>query len=184
MEFFEKIRDFIKGLEDVDIYKYFAAFFAAMLIILSLFIYLHYSRVNKYLTDIKNVETMRSQTKKILSDYKAVTAQKEVVEEILAQNKDFRIGEAYQSILEKTGLLRFQTDQTTPTAGESVSGKTEILISSHFAGITMKQLTDLLLAIANVPQMYTKDIVIKKSPTMPTIDVEITVATLEPSTTT
>src|SRR5262249_28581672 len=154
MEIVEKIRDFIKSLEDVDVYKYFAAFFGAFLVLLSLFIYFHYSRVNRYLADIKNLESMRAQTKKILGDYKTVTAQREKVEEILAQNKDFRIGEAYQAILEKTNLLAKQTDQSTPTAGESIGGKTEIFITSRFERLNMKQIADLLLAIANVPQMY------------------------------
>lgn len=179
MEFLETIRDFIKGLEDRDVYKYFAAFFAGLFVLLSLSFYLHYNRVHKYLADIKNVESMRAQTKKILSDYKAVTAQKEKVEEILAENKEFRLGEAYQAILEKTGLLARQTDQSTPTAGESIGGKTEFYLTSHFEGMNMRQVTDLLLAIANVPQMYVKDLVIKKEPNTPAVDVDITVATLE-----
>lgn len=182
MDFLEKTRDFIKSLEDIDVYKYFAAFFATLLVLLSLFMYFHYSRVSKYHADLKNIETMRAQTKKILNDYKAVTAQKEKVEEILAENKEFRIGEAYQLVLEKMRLLPYQTEQTTPTAGESVGGKTEIQISSHFSGLTMKQLTDLLIEIANVPQMYVKDLTIKKASNAAAVDVDITVATLESTT--
>lgn len=183
MELLDRIQEFIKGLEDIDVYKYFAAFLAALVVLLTISIYLHYSRVSRYTADLKTLETLRAQTKKILSDYKAVTAQKEKVEDILAQNKNFRVGEAFQSILEKTHLLMHQTDQTAPTPGETVSGKTEILVSSHLNNINMKQLTDLLLQIANVPQMYTKDLVIKKNPNAPAVDVDITVATLEPSTT-
>ncbi len=182
MEFLEKIREFIKGLEDKDAYLYFAAFIGFLLLLLAGSFYFHYRRVNKYLDEIKNAESMRTQTKKIISDYKAVSAQRARVEEILAENKDFRIGEAYQSILDKSGLARFQTEPVAPTRGETVGGKTEILISSHLAGLSMKQLTDLLLQIANVPAMYTKDLIIKKSPNAPAVDIDITVATLEPGT--
>lgn len=129
MELLDKIRDFIRGLEDRDVYKYFAAFFASIIVLLSFAIYFHYSRVSRYTTDLKALETLRNQTKRILSDYKAVSAQKEKVEEVLAQNKSFRVGEAFQSILEKTNLIMHQTDQTAPTAGETISGKTEILVA-------------------------------------------------------
>lgn len=182
MEFLEKIVDFINGLETSDIYKYLALFFAALLIPLSLLIYLHYSKVHTYQTALKSAETLRAQTKKILSDYRTVNAQKEKVEEILSQNKDFRIGEAYQSLLVKLGLATQQVEQATPTAGETVSGKTEILLNSHINSLTMKQVTDLLSQIAAIPQMYIKDLVIKKAPNTPTVDIELTVATLEPST--
>lgn len=182
MEFLEKIADFINGLETTDIYKYLGMFIAALLIPLCLLFYLHYSKVHTYQSSLKSVETLRAQTKKILSDYKMVNAQKEKVEEILSQNKDFRIGEAYQSLLEKLGLATSQVEQATPTSGETVSGKTEFLLSSHINSITMKQVTDLLSQIATIPQMYIKDLIIKKAPNTPTVDIELTVATLEPST--
>ena len=183
MEFLHKIKDRVKSLETSDIYKYFGIFFGIMLACLALLTYVHYSKVSKYTTSLKTLEKARAQTKKILRDYKAVSAQKAHVEEILAENKNFRVGEAYQSILERLGLTMRQTDQTAPTPGESISGKTEIVVSSHINGITMKQLTNLLSEIGNVPQMYTKDLVIKKNPQAPVVDIYISVATLEPSST-
>lgn len=181
MTFLEKIRDAIKEWETRDALLYLGAFLTGLVILFGLTIYLHYRKVSYYQTALKSVENMRNQTKKIISDFKAVTAQKEKVEEILAQNKNFRVGEAYQLILEKTGLISRQTDQSTPTSGETTSGKTEIFVTSHLAGINMKQLTDLLVDIAEIPQMYVKDLVIKKNPTSPAVDIDITVATLEPS---
>ena len=70
-----------------------------------------------------------------------------------------------------------------PTTGETVSGKTEVQISSNLRGMSMKEVTDFLMLIAQVPQLYTKDITIKKTPGRPTVDIDITVATLEPSAT-
>ena len=46
----------------------------------------------------------------------------------------------------------------------------------------MKQLTDLLASIAQVPQLYLKDLTIKRSSRGRAVDVDITVATLEPPT--
>lgn len=182
MEFLDKIIDSIKSLEDRDFYTYAGLGFGAFFLALSLLIYVHYSKVTKYQNELKRIDVMRQKTKQILSNYKVVTAQKEKVEDILAQNKDFRIGEAYQFIVNKVGLTSRLVDQTAPTTGEVVSGKTEVLVRSHFAGLNMKQVTDLLSEIADVPQLYVKDLVIKKTPNAQTVDVDITVATLEPST--
>jgi hypothetical protein len=181
VEFLESLRDFIKNVDEGDYYKYFGAFMGALLIALSLVFFIHYRKVTTYQTNLKNIDAQRTQARKILADFKVVTAQRERVEEILEQNKEFRIGEAYQSIVQKMGLNSQMHDLTAPSLGESVSGKTEVLVSSHFSSITMRQVTDLLSEIAAVAILYVKELVIKKTPNSQTVDVDITVATLEPS---
>ncbi len=179
MELLDKFRDFISNLEDTDFYKYLGAFFGVFALLLCLLFYIHYSKVNKYFAELKKADAMRLQTKKLLGDYKAVNAQREKVEDILAKDRNFRIGEAYQTIVQRSGLSS-RAELSAPTSGESFSGKTEVVISSHFSSLTMKQVTDLLQAIAQVPQLYVKDLVLKKTPSQ-TVDVDITVATLVPS---
>ena len=182
MEFLHPIRDFIKDLEEADYYKYFGAFMGLFFVAFGILAYIHYSKVTRYRTGLKKVAILRTRAKKILSDYKQVAAQKGKVEEILAENKDFRIGEAYQSIVQKVGLTSRTQEFSAPTRGDIVSGKTEVFISSLFSAITMKQLTDLLSAVAGIPQLYVKDLVIKKTPNTQAVDVDITIATLEPGT--
>lgn len=181
MEFLRPISDFIHNLDESDYYKYGGAFLGAVALVFLLLIYIHYSKVHKYYANLKKVETLRAQTKNIVSDYRVVLAQREKVEEILEQNRDFRIGEAYQSIIQKVGLSSRASEISAPTTGESISGKTEVQVSSHFAGINMKQVTDLLSEIAAVPRLYVKELVIKKTPNAQAVDVDITVATLESS---
>ncbi len=108
-------------------------------------------------------------------------AHSQKVEEILAQNKDFRIGEAVLDIIQRAGL-RLQ-NPITPTTGESVSGKTEIQVTAQLSRLSMKNVTDLLTTIAAVPQLYTKELSIKKEGDSPAVDLDITIATLELSST-
>lgn len=176
-----RIQSFIKGLEERDLYLYMGGFLAIFFLLFGLTLYLHYRRVSWYTTELQKLDTARTQTRKILSNYKAVTVQQARVEEILAENKNFRIGEAYQSIIRRVRLEYNQPEQPTPTTGETVSGKTEVLLHTHLNRISMKQLTDLLSEIANVSQMYPKDIVIKKTPNAQAVDVDLTIATLEPA---
>lgn len=181
MALLTRIREFIKSLDERDLYFYMGGFFGACLLLFGLVIYFHYSRVSRYATDLKRLDTQRGQTRKVLSNYKTVNLQQARVEELLAENKNFRIGEAYQSIINKLRLGVHQQEQPTPTTGETVSGKTEVLLHTHLDRISMKQLTDLLSEIANIIQMYPKDLVIKKTPNAQAVDVDLTIATLEPA---
>ncbi len=182
MEFLEQLRDTINSLEDTAFYKYLAAFFGGIIILLGLLVYFHYRKVSNYTEELKKVDVLRTQTKKILSDFKVVTQQRHLVEDILSENKNFRIGEAFQSIVQRLGLKQNLSEQTGLATGETISGLTELHISAHFSSISMKQLTDLLTALGQVPQLYTKDLTIKRSPRGRSVDVDINVATLEPST--
>lgn len=182
MEFIERIRDTINSLEDTAFYKYLAAFFGGIVLLLGILTYINYRKVSNYTQELKKLDTLRSQTRKLLSDHQIVTQQKQLVQDILAENKNFRIGEAFQSIVQRLGLKPNLSDQTALATGETISGMTELYISAHFSTITMKQLTDLLASIAQVPQLYVKDLTIKRSSRGRAVDVDITVATLEPPT--
>lgn len=179
MEWLDKLRDYVRSLENRDLYKNLGAFFGAILLLLAITFYLHYRRVNRYTADLKTLENLRAETKRIIANYKAVTAQKEKVDELLAQNKNFRIAEAYHTIVQKLGLLPKLRDPISPAIGETVSEKTEVTITSHFNGLTMKLLTDLLSQIAATPPLYVKDVVITKASPTQTLEVDMTVATLE-----
>lgn len=182
MEFIERLRDSINNLEDRAFYKYLAAFLGGIVLLLGILTYMHYRKVSHYTQELKKLDTLRSQTKKLLSDFQVVTQQRHLVEDILAENKNFLIGEAFQSIVQRLGLKPYLSDQTAPATGETLSGMTELYINAHFTGITMKQLTDLLASIAQVPRLYLKDLTIKRSSRGRAVDVDITVATLEPPT--
>ena len=183
MQWLDNIRDYVRQLDTRDLYKGLALFFGVLALLLSLTFYLHYRRVKRYTADLKTLDNLRSETKRIITRYKAVSAQKEKVEELLAQNKNFRIAETYHTIVEKLRLLPKLKGPITPVVGETISGKNEVSVSSHFSDISMKNLTDLLSQIATIQQLYTKELTIKKSANTQAIDVDITIATLESSTT-
>lgn len=183
MEWLDKIRDYIRQLENRDLYKSLALFFGALALLLLLTFFLHYRRVARYTTDLKTLDTLRVQTKRIITSHKAVTAQKEKVEELLAQNKNFRIAETYQTIVQKLNLAPKLREPISPVVGDTTSGKTEVTVTSHFSGISMKNLADLLSQIATIQQLYTKELTIKKSSNTQEVDVDITIGTLESSTT-
>jgi len=181
MQILDSLRDKIKYADDKELYQYVGIFSGITCVTFALLLYLHYSRVSWHTGQLKQLNSWRTQTRQILSDAKMVKLQQEEVEEILAKDKDFRIGQAYQAIVRSANLTSKVVDQSIPTTGESISGKTEVLVTSQLRGLSMKEVTDFLVLIAQVPQLYTKELTIKRTPGRSMVDVDITVATLEPS---
>lgn len=179
MQLFDSVRDFIKYAEPKELAKYLGIFAGVFCLLFGILMYLHYSRVSWYTNQSKQLDTWRKQTQKILRDAKLVKAQQQQVDQIIAKDKDFRIGDAYESIMRKAGVFSKATDTSDATTGESLSGKNEVLITSHLKGLSMKEVTDFLVQIAQVPQLYTKDLTIKRTAGRSTVDIDITVATLE-----
>lgn len=181
MEALIKFRNFIKSLEDKDFYKYCAIAGSVILLLLGLIFFIFWSKVNRYTNEFMEINKLRNSTKTILTDYKIVNQQRAKVEEILAQNKNFILAKAYKDIIDELNLGSFQSEEPKRSQGQIVGDKIETILSGSLSGISMKQLTDLLSEIANVEQIYPKDLVIKKSPNKNAVDIELTIATLETS---
>jgi hypothetical protein len=181
MELLESLRTRLENADDKELYTYFGIVGGVLFLLFGLLMYNYYSRVSWYSNELKKINTQRSLTRQILRDAKLVKAQQQQVEEILAQDKDFRIVEAYQTIIRSGNFASRLVDQSAPTTGESISGKTEVQVTSKLKNMSMKEVTDLLAMIAAVPQLYTKEISIQKPHGKATVDLDITVATLESS---
>lgn len=179
MALFDPLVTFIKQADDREFYTYLGIFAGVIALLFGLLIYYHWRQVSWYHVQVTKLNRERNKTKDILRNTQLVKAQQQQVEEILTKDKDFRIGQAYKSIVQQSRLGSREVNRSTPRTGETVSDMTEVQISSTLKGLSMKEVTDFLLAIAKVPQLYTKDITIKKTPGRSSIDVDITVATLE-----
>lgn len=181
METLKKFRNFIDNLEDKELYQYILLACGLLIAIMGIFIYIHYSYVNKYKNEIEQVNKQRQVTKKILTEYKLVNQQQDKVEEILAQNKNFIITKEFKDIIQKIGLESHMSDEPKRVVGETIRNKTEMLLNAHLEAISMKQLTDLLSEISDIPQLYPIELTIKKTPNNQTVNVDLTIATLESS---
>lgn len=94
MSVLDPIVDMIKQADDSELLKYFGIATGIVVALLGILFYLHYSRVSWHTTRLRNLDRERIKTRNILRDTKLVKAQQQKVEDILAQDKDFRIGQA------------------------------------------------------------------------------------------
>lgn len=182
MEALKRLQDFIERLDTKEFYTYAAAFLGGLALIFSLLFFIHYRKISKYSAKVQELNIQRSKTKKILTEYKFVSQEKAHVDEVLAASKNFFIAQEYDTLLNNLNLKRYQPEEPTRSDGETISGKVERILKSRLDGISTKQLTDLLVALSDIERIYPKELIIKKLQNAPSIDVDLTIATLESTT--
>ena len=178
MKFINKITDFVENLEKRQFLQLVGGIFLALLLVCGLIIYFYYSKTNSLLRDIKNVNSKRTEARELLTRNLAVNQQREKVDEILKKDKNFKIGNYFNTLAEQQRLSTYVKDKQITTS-DIEQGYTEIRLSVSIKNINMKQLVDLLEKIENNERVFTKKLDINKSEKLPVIDVDIVIATLE-----
>lgn len=171
----------IKKADESEQYKYLGIFLGSVLLVLAVIIFFTNRSINSYRDLIKKTLTQRIETQQLLSDFKVVKQQQEQVNEILTRNKNFRPIQAYQEVIAKLNLEKFQAEKPVQSQGNTIDNKTELELKVSLASVNMKQLTDLLYSLSQVEQMYPKILTVKKNPNTQTVDVDLIMATLEPA---
>jgi|GEM_PF-3501306 len=180
MNFLRFIRDFIKSLDDQLFYRYAAIIIAVVIVIMSGLMYWQIHSLNKEDKKLVVLGREREKTEKIVRDYKKFDQQRKEVDAILSKDESFKIKEQYQDIVQQVGLAQYQKEEPIVSPGGPVGDKSEIRLSASLDGINMKQLTDLLMAIASNERIYPVELELKKSSGLtPSLEVELKIATLE-----
>ncbi|MBA3954986.1 hypothetical protein H0X48_06735 [Candidatus Dependentiae bacterium] len=181
MEALNKLKHTLKTADTRELFIYAGSFIAALSIVLSFAFYFHLKRVNYYTQQLSTLDKQRKEARNLLSRYKLVNQRQTEVEDILNQDPSFRIEPIYANLIQKLGLTFNQPEAPTSDNGETVKGKTERILKSRLITMSMKQLTDLLSAIADIPQLYPQALEITKIPNARAVNVDLTIATLQPT---
>lgn len=180
MDVFTRIKQILKTADMRELLIYFGAALGALTLIMALLVFIHIRRRNYSIQQLETVNKHRKETGALLRDYKLVNQRQAEVEEILNQDKNFRIEPVYNALLQKLGLAKNQPEEPTATSEEKVKGKTERVLTSHLTNMSMRQLTDLLSALADIKQIYPKELTINKVQNTQAVNVDLTIATLQP----
>jgi hypothetical protein len=180
MDVLTRIKQTLKTADTRELLLYLGSVFAALTLIMALLVYVHLRRRNYYIRQLGTIDQQRKKTRTLISDYKFVTQRQTEVEEILNKDKNFRIEPVYTQVLQKLGLLKNQPEEPTATSTEEVKGTTERVLTSHLSNMSMRQLTELLSALADIKQIYPKELTITKVPNTQAVTVDLTIATLQP----
>lgn len=178
MALFDKIRDFIYGLEERSFYIYIAAFLGVIVLLSAGMVYYQYSSTEELVTSIAEINDERRDTvATLLNKGQRVKRKLADINKMLAQDTDFKIGEYFKNL--DTSMRPVKA--VTPIQTERDDNYRETSLKADFNEVTMEQLVKLLKTIEKTDRIYIKELIIKKSVKSPqSIDVELTIATLLP----
>lgn len=179
----QKLKNFLRNLEEKELYIYLSGFFAIFLIFMLLLAFWHSRRISYWNGQLNNLKKQRIETKQLLADHNQVELDRQKVNDILLTDTNFKIRRFYDDLISQLQLMPFKTkDPAEPVSTELEGGEKERVLTADFHDLTMKQVTDILSYIENNQRVYTKKITIDKvSKERPTLNITIDIATIEPS---
>ncbi len=176
MLFFDSIKDFIRNLNRQEMIRYTTIYisfcFACMIGIL---IY-HVTNNQKLSTKITQLNKSRSTVQRIFTEFQSVQDQKNKVDDILKNNKNFKIQKFFQDLLTQQGL----SSQVTFRFGQEKlpNGYIQESLMINCTAISTKQLCELIIAIEKQPLVYITFVDITHLMHAKKINVTMTIATL------
>jgi uncharacterized membrane protein YhiD involved in acid resistance len=181
MAFVQKLYDRLDGLERKIFYRYLMIVLLGITTLTTLIIVYFYITVHSLHRQLNDINDLRvSQVKSILSKIEHVKKQRAEVNAILDQDKSFKIGGYFNEIISVLNIAENKKEETT-SQGRLDEEYRESVLTAKFNELTMKQLCELLNIIEQNKRVYTKALEIQKSMKTPkTIDVTLTIATLQP----
>lgn len=184
MKYFDPIIDFFKRIDARLFWQLLIGFLTSLTLILMFLVYRHYRTINLLQEDIEEINELRKKTRRILTQAHQVQTQRDTVKKLLESNLDFKIGGYFENLLNQLNLSTKKEMDTISTIDRQDNYRENIL-NAKFVDMNMKELTELLAELDKNPLIFTKELDIMQSEKKPkTLDVTLTIATLEPKETT
>ncbi len=180
MEFLDQIQAYLSNLEQKRFNQYVGGLLGFITLIMLLLMFQYYRKVSYLKTQAAAVNEQREETQTILMRAQQIKNIQKENETILAQDKNFKIAGFFEDLIGKFGLAQKKSSVGLDIAlGE---GKfQESILTAKFAGITMKEVTELLQEIEQNKRVFIKELALGASTKPPnSIDVTLVIATLEP----
>jgi len=176
----ESIQTYITGLDRQHLYRFMGGVLVGILVIILLVGYIRYSYIEQSTARLNDINEQRERIKIILTSAQRVKKQRQEVDAMLAKDENFTISGYLETVLKKLHL----SDKT--TIGEHFqvdleNGYRESTRNIKLTGMNMKEVCELLRELEQNERIYMKELEITRSSRQPqTIDVMLSVATLEP----
>jgi hypothetical protein len=178
MQFLENIKIHIAQLDEKTFLAYMAGFLLGTLLIVGGISYYYYSAVADLNDQITELNTKRSEMRKLFERETLLKNQEAEVLKLLKEDTSFSLPHEFKKIC--TALNLQPAGEPTPGDTVLLSGKyREYTLSTRFENIDMKQVCELLEAIEAVKRIYTKSIDITRTQSTPAkLNIMLVIGTL------
>ena len=179
MAWLDPIKTFINNLDEKQFYLYLGGLLGTIFLIIVLIISLFYRNVGYYKKQFHLVNEQRQEIQTLLQKNFRVDQQQTKINQLLDENKNFKIGDPFEKLLPQLQLSEKRVSSHTFTL-EVSPGYIENDLEARFVDMTMQQLCRLLNELRSYKLVYPKNLEITKSKRTPrTIDVTLVIATLQ-----
>jgi hypothetical protein len=183
LEIINKIQSFFESITEKQFFRYTIIVLGCILVLACGIIYYYYRSITSLEEQLEDTNSMRQEVKKILDKASHVQQQRAEVDKIIKENEDFLIRDYFNKLLEEMHLIDNLGGELQIETVDREDNYREVSLRSEFVGLTMKELVELLQAIEQKKIIYTKSLdIIKSKKIAHTIDVNLTIATLQPKT--
>jgi hypothetical protein len=141
-------------------------------------LYYYYTRTSDLHAALKKVNKDRQEVQHLLKKYKRVLEQKEAVNTMLEEEKNFKIQSFFDSVVQQHQLKGQQKQDAQVSEEVLYKRYTEIKLTAQFKQINTQELSELLRSIEEKKRVYIKDLAITKTKGA-ALDISLTIATLK-----
>jgi hypothetical protein len=182
MAVLDQIQEYIEQLTTKQFKQFMIIIFSCSFLVSTFIVYRYYRNIHMLKNKIEEINKKRAEVRNILERFEIVKRQKAAVDNLLAKDKGFKIlGYFNDKIIPKVGIEANKTREPATSSEELDNGYTEIRLDASFSKMNTQKLTELLDALEQNERIYTKDLEIYKPDQGPTINVNLSIATLEPT---
>lgn len=181
-QFVKHITDFFWNLDRKQFNQIAIGILSTSLIILVGGLYWQHSKTKRFKADMNAVNNSRTRVKEILEKNELIKIQKQRAEELLNKDTKFLLKEYFQKLttnLQLQANLKLDVPIIRDLEAMRAEGYEEVLMNAEFSNINMKQLVDLLHELETNELIIIKKIEITKPGLPPTINVALTISTVQ-----
>lgn len=161
-----------------EFYRKIGLYGGAIVFLIMAILYYYYTRTSDLYLALRKVNKDRQEVQYLLKKYKTVLEQKEAVNTMLEEEKNFKIQSFFDSVVQQH-QLKGQQKQDAQVSEEILYKRyTEIKLTAQFKQINTQELCQLLRSIEEKKRVYIKDLAITKTKGA-ALDISLTIATLK-----
>lgn len=180
MKALTKLRELLESTDKQKLHLYLAIMMLSIMILAAFIVIQNRRSVSFWLHRIRVTNDLREQVRDILDRAERVHQQRLEVDELLAQDENFKISGYFQEVITKLGLADKKTESESTSVERDENYRADVL-TAKFSGITMRECVELLQEFEQNQRIYTNELDIKRSKKVPqTIDIVVSIATLQP----
>lgn len=180
MQFLDKIVNFIFKLQPSDFKKIILLILTVSFALMFLIGFNLFRQKSSYLTELKKTYALRDEASTLIDKNNLIKKQKDIVNTMLEETSTFKLIQFFDNTTDALRLNQYVERKNISIVDLENKDYSKIILDSKINNLNMKQLADLLSKIDENERVLIEKLEINKSNKLPSVDVELTISTLQP----